>query len=318
VQKNYNLQLRSGSAKIICPILSKFVLAPMRYNAIRLTSSVARLVWTLVFVVGLRCVGNAQESVPPAIENRIASGVAFLKAGDLDNAERAFNSLLTQGVKSALVFHNLGVIAQQRGKHQEAATRFRDALRFQPNYGPSRLLLGSSLLALGQTDGAIGELKRAIALMPTEPSARLELAKAYEAGDNWFNAVEQLRKLVSLVPDNAEYSYQLGKASTKLSGWALSQIQVQHPNSARLHQALGQEYAIQEKYDEALAAYQQAALADPKLPEIHLGVALILLQLKRFDAALTEVNLELQLIPESKRAADTKARIEQEKSAASP
>ncbi len=289
----------------------------MRHNALSLTSNVARLAWTLVFVVGLRCVGTAQESVPPAIENRIASGVALLKAGDLDNAERAFNSLLTEGVKSALVLHNLGVIAQQRGKHQEAATRFRDALHLQPNYGPSRLLLGSSLLALGQIAGSIGELKRATVLMPSEPAARLELAKAYEASDRWLNAVEQLQKLASLVPDNAEYSYQLGKASTKLSGWALSQIQVQNPNSARLRQALGQEYAIQEKYDEALAAYQQAALADPRLPEIHLGVALILLQLKRFDEAQTEVNLELQLIPESKRAADIKATIEQEKSAAS-
>ena len=285
----------------------------MPYRATRLTST--RLAWTLAFILGLGCLEFAQESVPPTIENKIASGVALLKAGDLDNAERAFNSLLTQGVKSALVFHNLGVIAQQRGKHQEAITRFRDALHLQPNYGPSRLLLGSSLLAVGQIAGAIGELKRAIALIPTEPAARLELAKAYEARDDWFSAVEQLRKLVSLVPDNAEYSYQLGKASTKLSGWALSQIQLENPNSARLHQALGQEFAIQEKYEQALAAYQQAAQADPKLPEIHLGIALILLQLKRFDEALTEVNLELQLIPESKRAADIKARIEQEKSA---
>lgn len=265
----------------------------------------------------LSCGLLSQGTPSPETQSKIASGIELLKSGELDNAERTFTSLLAQGTKSALVFHNLGVIAQERGKHREAVTRFREALRLEPNYGPSRLLLGSSLLSLGKVADAIGELKRAVVLMPDEPASRLELAKAYEADESWINAVQQLQKLVTLVPDNVEYSYQLGKALTKLSGWLLRQIELQNPDSARLHQTLGQDYAIQEKYDEALTAYQHAAQADPKLPEIHLGMALILLQLKRFDEAMMQIDSELQLMPESKRAADIKARIEQEKSAAS-
>ena len=46
------------------------------------------------------------------------------------------------------------------------------------------------------------------------------------------------------------------------------------------------------------SAYQQAAMADPKLPEIHLGMGLTLLQLKRFDEALAQINLELSLVRE--------------------
>ena len=265
----------------------------------------------------LACAVRAQEATSVEIRSKIAAGVELLKSGDLDNAEQVFNSLLTQGAKSALVFHNLGVIAQERGKHREAVMRFQEALRLQPNYGPSRLLRGSSLLLLGKTADAIAELKRAAVLMPNEPVARLELGRAYEADDNWIDAVVQLQKLVNMVPDNGEYSYQLGKALTKLSAWSLRQIELQNPDSARLHQALGQEYAIQERYDEALTAYQQAARADPQLPEIHLGMALILLQLKRFDEALAQIDSEQHLVPESRAAADIKARIEQEKSAIS-
>jgi tetratricopeptide (TPR) repeat protein len=281
----------------------------------RLSAYLARLVRALILSSVFSCGLLAQEAPSPEIQSKIASGIELLKSGDLDNAERVFNSLLIQGGKSALVLHNLGVIAQERGKHREAVTRFQDALRLQPNYGPSRLLLGSSFLSLGKIRDAIVELKRATVLMPNEPAARLELAKAYEADDNWINAVEQLQKLVTLVPDNAEYSYQLGKALTKLSGWSLHEIELQNPHSARLHQALAQEYVIQQKYDEALVAYQQAAQADPKLAEIHLGMALILLQMKRFDEALTQIDSELRLVPESKRAADIKAKIEHEKSA---
>ncbi len=290
----------------------------MRCCDSRLSSFLAR--FTLAGLAAIVLGGGvvAQEAPSPEIQNKIASAVELLKSGDLDNAERSFNSLLIQGTKSALVLHNLGVIAQERGKHGEAVARFRDALRLEPNHGPSRLLLGSSLLSLGKIADAIVELKRAQVLMPNEPAARLELAKAYEANDNWISAVEPLQKLVSLAPDNAEYSYQLGKAWAKLSGWSLRQIELQNPDSARLHQALGQEYAVQEKYDEALTEYQQAAQADPKLPEVHLGMALILLQLKRFDEALTHVDTELRLVPDSKRAQDIKSRIKQEKSATSP
>src|SRR5215813_6222191 len=146
--------------------------------------------------------------------------------------------------------------------------------------------------------------------MPSEPSAHLQLAKAYEATEKWGLAVDELQKLTTMAPDNPEYSYQLGKALSRLSEWSFEQISRVNPNSARLHQALGQEYVIQGKYDRALLAYEQAAAADPRLPEIHLGIAFTLLQLKRFDEALGQINLELALVPESKMAAELKTRIE--------
>ncbi len=252
----------------------------------------------------------AQESLPASFETKIAAGVDALKSGDLDSAEQVFSDALQQGIKHPLIYHNLGVIAQLRGKHAEAVTRFRQVLALQPNYGPSRLLLGSSLLALRKNAQAVQELKRAVALLPEEPQAHLQLARAYKVSDNWVAAVQEYQKLVQLAPQEPEYSYQLGTAWAKLSGWSYGQLTGINPHSARVHQALGQEYVIQEKYDLAIAAYRQAARSDPKLPEIHLAMALIWLELKKLDDALGEVQLELKLVPESKAALDAKARIE--------
>jgi tetratricopeptide (TPR) repeat protein len=260
----------------------------------------------------------AQENLLPSIETKIAAGVKALKSGDLDSAEESFSDVLRQGIKYPLIYHNLGVIAQLRGKHAEAVTRFRQALALQPDYGPSRLLLGSSLLALRENAEALHELKRAVTLMPEEPQAHLQLARAYEASNNRIAAVQEFQKLVELAPQEPEYSYQLGTAWAKLSGWSYGQITRINPNSARLHQALGQEYVIQEKYDLALAAYQQAARSDLKMPEIHLAMALIWLELKKFGEALSEVQLELKLVPESKAAVDAKARIEAAIAASTP
>ena len=260
----------------------------------------------------------AQQNLPPEFESLVAPGVEALKSGDLDTAEEIFSNALRKGIKHPLIYHNLGVIEQQRGKHAEAVARFREALALQPDFGPSHLLLGSSLLALKKNVEALAELRRAVTLMPREPQARLQLAKAYEASDHWIAAVQQLQKLVEMAPQEPEYSYQLGRALTKLSGWSYQQISQVNPHSARLQQALGQEYAVQGKYDLALAAFQKAAQFDPKLPEIHLAIALLYLELKKLDEAQAAIALELSLVPESKAALGAKAKIEAARAAASP
>jgi tetratricopeptide (TPR) repeat protein len=154
--------------------------------------------------------------------------------------------------------------------------------------------------------------------MPNEPQANLQLIKAYEASENWTAAVEELQKLVNMDPQQAEYSYLLGRAWMRLSEWSYQRLAKLNPDSARLHQARGQDYAIQGKYESAIAAYQQAARSDPRLPEIHLALGLLLLELKKLDEALAEIDLELKLVPESKAAIETRAKIEAAKAAASP
>ena len=287
----------------------RFIMFPRR---------IANLTTILLFLFCLNRATFAQQNLPSSWELKIAAGVEALKSGDLVGAEKIFSEALRQGIRHPLNYHNLGIIAQQRGQHLMAVTRFRQALALQPDFGPSHLLLGSSLMALKRNAQAVRELQRAVRLMPEEPQAHLQLAKAYEASENWIAAAQELQRLVELAPQEPEYSYQLGKAWMKLSGWSYQQIARINPDSARLQQALGQEYAVQGKYNLAIASYHRAAQLDPKLPEIHLALALISLEEKRFDQALAEIELELKLVPESKAALDTKARIVAAKVASSP
>jgi Flp pilus assembly protein TadD len=273
------------------------------------------IVLFVLLAAGMRTA--AQEALPPALEAKIAAAVHELQSGNLDSAQSAFSDVLRQGIKHPLIYHNLGVIALLRDNHPEAVTRFRQALALQPDNASSRLLLGISLLALRKNAEAVRELKRAVTLSPEEPQAHLQLARAYEATENWIAAVQEFQKLVQLAPQEPEYSYQLWRAWTKLSDWSYRQIIKLNPNSARVHQALGIEYAAQEKYDLALTAYRKAARSDPKLPEVHLAMALICMEMKNFDEALSEIGLELELVPGSTAAAETKAKIEAAKKAAS-
>jgi tetratricopeptide (TPR) repeat protein len=274
------------------------------------------MLFFVLFAAGMRTA--AQEALPPALEAKIAAAVHELQAGNLDSAQNTLSAVLQQGVKHPLIYHNLGVIALLRDNHREAVTRFRQALALQPDNASSRLLLGISLLALRKNAEAVRELKRAVTLLPEEPQAHLQLARAYEGMEDWIGAVQEFQKLVQLAPQEPSYSYKLWRAWTKLSDWSYRQILGLNSNSARVQQALGLEYAAQQKYDLALAAYQKAARSDPKLPEIHLAMAQIWLEMKKFDEALSEIGLELELVPESKAAAETKAKIETAKAEFSP
>ncbi len=248
---------------------------------------------------------------PPAqLEKLFTSGVQALKAGQLDEAETTFLQVLRQGGKVPFVHHNLGIVYQQKNAHEKAVLQFRAAIRLQPDFGEARLLIGYSLLSLGKNAEAGRELERAVKLLPDQPSARLQLAKAYERSGNWFGVVDQYRALRALEPRNGEYAYQLGKAYNRLSDWSYQQIIRVNPGSARLSQTLGQNYLQQGKSELAILEYQRAIQADPKLPELHLALALIYLEQKRFDDARKEIELELRLAPESQKALGVKQQIQ--------
>lgn len=245
-----------------------------------------------------------------------AQGVQALQDGRLDEAETLFLRLLRQGDKSAFVRHNLGIVYQQRGAHEKAIPQFRAAVQLQPAYGPAHLLLGVSLLAEGKTNDAADALEHAVRLLPEEPQARLQLAKAYERRNDWLGVVAQYQALSQLAPQEAEYAYQLGRAYSRLAEWSHQQIITVNPDAARLHQSLGQQYLIQGKYDLAVAEYQRAAQVDPQLPEIHLALAVIYLEQKRYDEANREIALELKLAPESNKALEIRKKIADARAAA--
>jgi predicted Zn-dependent protease len=268
--------------------------------------------WHLVcaFLIVLTVAANAQQELAPSLAGVFSEGVAALKAGRLDAAERAFRDVLKNGGERAFVHHNLGVVLQQRGRHQDALVEFRAATRLDASFGPAPLLAGVSLLAIGRPREAVTELERAVQLMPDEPTAHLQLADAYERTENIDGVVEEYRRLVKLAPANDEYAYRLGKAYLKLAQWSYERIRAINPHSARLAQALGQQYLEQNRPDLASRAFDEAARIAPGLAGIHLALARIHLDGGRLDDAAAEVARERTIEPDSAAARAMQADID--------
>jgi tetratricopeptide (TPR) repeat protein len=257
---------------------------------------------TLLATAVLLAVGAASpaQELPATLRARFEDGVRALKAGKLDEAEKAFRAVLAKGGGAASYVHNnLGIVLQERGQHEKAVAEFREAIRLDPRYPAPRILLGASLLALGRDGEARTELEQAVKLAPREPLARLQLAKLEERTGDWVAAVEQYRALREMKPQEPEYVYGLGSAYLRLSEWCLRELPRVDGGSARLHQAQGHNYRVQGRPDLALVAFDRAAQADPNLPEVHLAMAQIHLEQKRWAEARQEAERELAIVPES-------------------
>jgi tetratricopeptide (TPR) repeat protein len=273
----------------------------------------ARFSLAVLLLLSKTTAGGSDQQLPAELQKVFAGGVGALKSGRLDEAEKAFLTVLGKGGKVAFVHNNLGIVYQQRGDHKKAVSQFREAIRLEPAYAAPRALIGSSLLVLGQIPEATRQLERAARLAPSEPLVREQLAKAYELNADVPSLVEQYRILCEHSPKSPEYAYQLGSAYKKLSEWSYRQIQRQNPRSARIYQTLGQHYLLQGKVELALRAFRQAAEVNPALPEVHLALAQIYLDSGMRAEALQEVERELAIVPESRVALDLKQRLNTDK-----
>ncbi|HXY40064.1 MAG TPA: tetratricopeptide repeat protein [Vicinamibacteria bacterium] len=258
------------------------------------------LVWLASAAAAQTAPAPPPRELPPSLQERFDEGVVALKAGRLDEAEAAFQAVVAGGGGvSSYVHNNLGIVAQERGDHAQAVLRFRQAVRLDPAYVAPRILLGASLLALGRVDEARGTLERAVKLAPKEPLARLQLARVEERAGRWPAAVAQYRALRQLKPEDPEAVYALGSAYLHLSEWSLGELRDLPGGKARLYQAQGHNLRVQGRPDLALTAFEHAAQADPTLPEVHLAMAQLHLEQRRFAEARREIERELLVVPES-------------------
>lgn len=152
-------------------------------------------------------------------------------------------------------------------------TRFyRTVLGTQADLSPesASTKLGEALIEAGETKEAVEVLSRAIADDPENPQNIQLLKQAVEAADNNSieSAVQALQQAVFVNPDNtsliillAQVESRTGKIedAAKILREATSKISVRdNAAAAGLQVALGDLYAGVERFDEAIAVYQNA------------------------------------------------------------
>ncbi|HSD47938.1 MAG TPA: tetratricopeptide repeat protein [Pyrinomonadaceae bacterium] len=170
---------------------------------------------------------NALKLRPNEPAYLLALGVAWLRKGDLFEAEKVFRHMiqlqpasepaqvhlgyvllnqkkydeaqlwLEKSARSASpmpeVFYYLGLVAQEQNDDAKAIQLFEKAVQKLPNYAHARIALGSSYIKMRNYPRAKEELETAVKLDPEEPKAHYNLALLYARLKDTARAQEEMR-----------------------------------------------------------------------------------------------------------------------------
>lgn len=203
-----------------------------------------------------------------SIEQAMGFALRHHQSGNLDVAEAVYRQVLGFQPDHPESLHLLGVIALQRGRHQEAVTLIGRAVKAKPRFADAHSNLGNAFRELGRLDEAEQSYRAAIALNSGFAMAHYNLGNVLMAGKRFDEAAKSFTAATACSPNLLEARINLGTALRELgrldeSERCYRKALAIRPDSAVAHFNLGN--TLLGKGDAAGAAecYRQALNRDP-------------------------------------------------------
>lgn len=201
-------------------------------------------------------------------------------AGDLARAGALYQQILGNDPTNADALHLLGVVAHQRGEHEEALTKIKQAIRVNPRVAEYHNNLGEALRALGRLAAAIPAYQEALRLRTNFAEAYNNLGLVLHQQGELAQAVTSFQRALALKPDPETFC-NFGNVLRDQAAWgdaiaAYERALALNPQFAEALNNLGAVLKQQNKTAEAIDLFQRAVTARPDYAEAYynLGCAL--------------------------------------------
>jgi tetratricopeptide (TPR) repeat protein len=136
----------------------------------------------------------------------------LLKDKRLEEAALKYKAALRLDPKSLYAHTGLGSVLYQQGKVEEGIAEYRQALRLDPNDAQAHCCLGIALHDQGKLEEAISEYRQGLRLNPNEAGAHCCLGIALYDQGKLGEAIAEYRQALRLDPNDAQAHYSLGIA----------------------------------------------------------------------------------------------------------
>jgi tetratricopeptide (TPR) repeat protein len=230
-------------------------------------------------------------------------GTALLRAGRLDEAERALRQHLKTNPRHFEALANLGALLARKEDFAGALEQYSKALRIAPNVAPLRLNKGLAHFKTRQWAEAVQEFDAFLKAQPGQRQASHLRALALMELERYAEAATAF---AALRP--ADVTVELGLATALLRSGKAAEAQailtplLERGDSAEVLLTVGQALMVEDRLDEAQAALEKARRLAPNLPTLGLHLGAIHWRNKRFAEALAEWRDELRRHPDSAEA----------------
>lgn len=240
-----------------------------------------------------------QSAVAPPVSpegaQHMQAGVDAHKQGHFDVAAGEFRRATESDPNLVEAFLDLGEVSLELRDYAAATTALNRALELSPELDAAHLQLGYALLAQGYAELAIPHLERVHA------SEALGIARI-ETG-HYQEAIADLSAALSKRPGDPDLLFYLGKASGLLSKQTIDTLLAAHPESARAHQAMGENYFVLRQMPQAEKEFTSALEQRPDIPGLHLELGLVYAGVAQWTKAEDAFRVEAKLQPGSAEAA---------------
>lgn len=245
--------------------------------------------------VAIVALGIACQSLSPEAISHAQAGISAQKAGRMTDAIAEFKKVTELAPDLPAAYVNLGAAYLQNHQYDEAIGPLRKSLQMKPDLIGARQMLGYALLADGYFAESIPYLEQ------THSVDALGIAE-FKAG-KYTEAIGHLAAALKQHPNDPDVLYYLGRASGLLSKDAFDTLESHFPDSARAHQAEGEDYAALRQVPEAEKQYATALRIRPDTPGVHMELGQIYAAASDWAKAEEQFRAESRLQPGDAEAA---------------
>jgi superkiller protein 3 len=217
----------------------------------------------------------ASQTKSDRVETLLKDARGEENTGNYASAERLYRQALAIAPESLESLKRLGVLQQTELKFDDSIQLFGQVLASDPSFSQVNFFLGASYFGKGDFTQAIESFERELKALSPHPRTHYYLALALQSSGRVEEAISQLNQSFAENPRDADALYQLARIYKNASLRSIEMLKTLDPDSFQLHALMGEVYADQERYSEAIEEYQAALVKRPDAQGMHfvIGVA---------------------------------------------
>ena len=145
------------------------------------------------------------KGAPESWQAFYARGIALERIKQYERADKDFRKAISLNDQDAGLLNYLGYSLIERGVNvQEGRALIEKAYKLRPGDGYIADSLGWAMFLMGETEGAVKNLEKAVESTPADPTINEHLGDAYWKIGRRLEAMFQWRRALSLDPDESQ------------------------------------------------------------------------------------------------------------------
>lgn len=212
---------------------------------------------------------------PAEIEALLEKARGEENAGNYTGAESTYKQALAAAPANLEILKRLGVLEQTELKFDDSIQLFKQVLASDPNYKGVNFFLGLSYFGKNEFLPSIDWFQRELKTPKPHPRTHYYLGLALQSAGRIEDAISHLNQSFAQDPKDADALYELARLHKNASLHSIEALKTLDPDSFQLHALMGEVYADQERYSDAIEEYQKALVKRPGAPGMQflIGVA---------------------------------------------